>query len=120
MVGVSHSGWDSVTVFVDASVNLGLEIDADVNVEVGKKVFGKCQHIGSKTVGLKVPASGLNALGVNMTAFNASVVCAGGRTPLCIGGKLELVSPAAPASEHAPTFAGAQQTIRFCNPRCDF
>eukprot|EP00729_Bicosta_minor_P005770 gene5770-1171_t len=62
--GINKMNWTSIAVFADA----------DVKVELGKHVFGHhCSHLGSKTVGIDVHSTGKTGLGLNMTAFNASV-----------------------------------------------
>lgn len=72
--GVSHIGWKGVSVFADARVDAGLEIDSDVKVEIGKKVLGHCEHLGHKTVGVNVYSTGHNGVGLNMTASHAHIV----------------------------------------------
>lgn len=50
-----------------------LDINGDVKVELGKKVFGHCEHIAHKTVGLDVVSHGTVGLGLNFTASDAHV-----------------------------------------------
>ena len=50
-----------------------LDISGDVKVELGKKVFGHCEHIAHKTVGLDVVSHGTVGLGLNFTASDAHV-----------------------------------------------
>eukprot|EP00408_Alexandrium_pacificum_P006582 CAMPEP_0171235234 /NCGR_PEP_ID=MMETSP0790-20130122/41841_1 /TAXON_ID=2925 /ORGANISM="Alexandrium catenella, Strain OF101" /LENGTH=282 /DNA_ID=CAMNT_0011701539 /DNA_START=1 /DNA_END=849 /DNA_ORIENTATION=- len=72
--GVAKISWHGVTVFADAEVDATLDINTDVCVRVGKKIFGHhCSQIARKTVGIDVLSDGKNGVGVNMTAYNARV-----------------------------------------------
>lgn len=71
--GVADISWKGATVFADASVGATLDIDAAVKVWVGEKIFGHCQKIGQKTVGVNVYSTGVNGLGLNFTASNPHV-----------------------------------------------
>eukprot|EP00750_Incisomonas_marina_P026790 INCI5949.2.p1 GENE.INCI5949.2~~INCI5949.2.p1 ORF type:complete len:285 (-),score=64.46 INCI5949.2:165-1019(-) len=72
--GISNISWTGgVQVFADARLDSVLDISGDVKVELGKKVFGHCEHIAHKTVGLDVVSHGTVGLGLNFTASDAHV-----------------------------------------------
>lgn len=72
--GIANVSWTGVTVFADARVDASLDIGTDVRVRVGKKIFGHhCSELLRKTMGIDVLSDGNNAIGINMTAFNAHI-----------------------------------------------
>lgn len=74
MFGVSEISWKEVTVFADAKVDSKLDIYSDIQVKLGKHIFGHhCTHIASKTVKVDVLSHGTVGLGLNFTASDAHV-----------------------------------------------
>eukprot|EP00467_Chlorarachnion_reptans_P003240 CAMPEP_0114509206 /NCGR_PEP_ID=MMETSP0109-20121206/13073_1 /TAXON_ID=29199 /ORGANISM="Chlorarachnion reptans, Strain CCCM449" /LENGTH=285 /DNA_ID=CAMNT_0001688317 /DNA_START=48 /DNA_END=905 /DNA_ORIENTATION=+ len=74
MFGVSKISWKAMTVFADARLDSVLDIYSDIQVKLGKHIFGHhCTHIASKTVGVDVVSHGTVGLGLNFTASNAHV-----------------------------------------------
>jgi len=83
MFGVSKITWTSANIFADAKVDASLDVTTDLKIEVGKEVFGHhCTHLGQKTVGAHVRASGEVGIGVNATCSNARVETATSGTGL--------------------------------------
>jgi hypothetical protein len=58
-------GWKNITVFADSLAKVEVTIDSQMTVNTGKKIFGKCEKLAQKTIGVSVPAAGANGLGVN-------------------------------------------------------
>ena len=71
--GVNNISWKAISIFADAEVDADLDIDSSIKVELGKKIFHHCAHLGHKTVGVDVKSSGKNGIGINMTASNATI-----------------------------------------------
>lgn len=69
--GVANVSWRGASVFVDAELDAKLDINTDVCVRVGEKIFHHCTQIARKTVGIDVVSEGKTGVGVDMTASNA-------------------------------------------------
>merc|ERR1711879_219145 len=80
--GVANVSWTGLTIFADAEVDASLDINTDVKVEVGQKVFHHCTHLGRKTVGIDVLSDGHTGIGMRMTASNAHVAVINGTLSL--------------------------------------
>ena len=70
---MNNISWQAISIFADAEVDADLDIDSSIKVELGKKIFHHCAHLGHKTVGVDVKSSGKNGIGINMTASNATI-----------------------------------------------
>lgn len=72
--GVADITWHGATVFADGEVDAKLDINTDVCVRVGRKIFGHhCSQLARKTVGIDVVSDGRTGIGINMTASHAHV-----------------------------------------------
>ena len=69
----THSLRSLVTLPCSPQTQADLNIDSDIKVEIGKKIFGHCAHLGRKTVDVNVRSTGKNGVGINMTASNATL-----------------------------------------------
>jgi len=70
--GVNLS-WQSAKVFMDAELDASLDINGDVQVKTGVKLFHHCDKIASDTMHLDLTSTGKNGVGMSMTASNAHV-----------------------------------------------
>eukprot|EP00040_Diaphanoeca_grandis_P003053 m.23574 g.23574 ORF g.23574 m.23574 type:complete len:282 (-) comp14268_c1_seq1:208-1053(-) len=71
--GIANISWKGATVFADAHVQSMLDVSTNVNVKTGAKVFGHCEEVASKTVGVDVKSDGDTGVGMNITAYDARI-----------------------------------------------
>ena len=74
MFGTSKISWKSVSVFADGRLNSQLNVQSDVTVRIGKKIFGHhCTQVARKTLSIDVLSHGQVGFGLNFTASNAHI-----------------------------------------------
>ena len=75
--GLTNVSWHGASVFAETEVDADMGIDSDIQVRLGKhwSVFhhSHCTKLAQKTVGVDIKTHGKTGLGLNMTAYNASL-----------------------------------------------
>jgi len=73
LTGNTKVSWRDYAVFIDAELDASLEISSDVRVRTGAKLFGHCDQIARDTMALDLTTTGINGVGVSLSATRQGI-----------------------------------------------